>query len=157
YAAATRFLVFGQLAARSISLAIQPQISSLSARGESSPLQGLYRISTAWIMFATWPFYLTFFVHANWLMQIFRPPEAAGARLLQIPSVAMLSATAGGAVDAVLGMARRSDLTMIKAWAGVMANLGLNIWLIPRLGIVGAALAWIASILIINVVPLIQV
>lgn len=157
YAAATRFLVFGQLAARSISLAIQPQISSLSARGESRSLQGLYRTSTAWIMFATWPFYLTFFVHAKWLMQIFGPAYAAGALILQILAAAMLFSTACGAVDAVLVMAGRSDLTMINAWAALIANLGLNIWLIPRLGIVGAALAWIASILIMNVVPLIQV
>lgn len=157
YAAATRFLVFGQLAARSISLAIQPQISSLSARGESQSLQNLYRTSTAWIMFATWPFYLTFLVHAKWLMQVFGPAYAPGALVLQILSVAMLFSTACGAVDAVLVMAGRSDLTMMNAWAALIANLGLNIWLIPHLGILGAALAWIAAILTMNVVPLIQV
>lgn len=157
YAAATRFLVFGQLAARSISLAVQPQISSLAARGDKNSLQHLYRTSTAWIMFATWPFYLTFIVNADWLMRIFGTDYARGALVLQILSAAMLVATACGAVDAVLLMAGRSDLTMINAWVALAVNLGLNIWLIPHLGILGATLAWTAAILATNVVPLIQV
>ncbi len=157
YAAATRFLVFGQLAAQSISLAIQPQISSLAARGETDSLQHLYRTSTAWIILATWPFYLTFLVHAEWLMQIFGPSYSSGALILRVLSAAMLFATACGAVDAVLVMAGRSGLTMINAWVALAANLGLNFWLIPRMGILGAALAWVAAIFATNVVPLIQV
>lgn len=157
YAAATRFLVFGQLAGRSISLAVQPQISTLAARGEMGALQHLYRTSTAWIMLATWPVYLTFLVHADLLMRVFGPGYASGAPVLRVLSATMLIATACGAVDAVLLMAGRSDLTMINAWVALAVNLGLNIWLIPRLGILGAAFAWVASILATNLVPLIQV
>ena len=157
YAAATRFLVFGQLAARSISLAIQPHVSSLTARGRPEALRDLYRTSTAWIMFATWPLYLTFAVHAGDLMKVFGPAYAPGALVLQILSGCMLVATACGAVDAVLVMAGRSDLTMINAWVALAVNIGVNAWLIPRLGILGATAAWAAAIFATNIVPLIQV
>lgn len=157
YAAATRFLVFGQLAAAAIGTAVQPRISTLSARGEMGPLKHLYRTSTAWVMFATWPLYLTFLVHAEWLMRLFGPDYVAGASVLQILSAAMLVATACGAVDAVLLMAGRSTLTMINAWIALAVNIGLNIWLIPQLGIVGAAVAWVAAILVNNLLPLAQV
>lgn len=157
YAAATRFLVFGQLAARSISLAIQPHISSLTARREPTALAHLYRTSTAWIMFATWPLYLTFWVHSPDLMRVFGPAYAPGAIVLQVLSGCMLVATACGAVDAVLVMAGRSDLTMVNAWIALAVNIGLNIWLIPRLGILGATLAWAATILAANALPLVQV
>lgn len=157
YAAATRFLVFGQLTAQAIGLAIQPQISTLAARRERGALQYLYRTSTAWIMFATWPLYFAFLIYAPWLMQVFGPAYKSGAVVLQLLSIAMLFATACGAVDAVLLMAGRSDLAMINAWAALAVNIGFNVWLIPRLGILGAAIAWFASILAKNVAPLIQV
>ncbi|MFT4220212.1 MAG: polysaccharide biosynthesis C-terminal domain-containing protein [Microbacterium sp.] len=157
YAAATRFLIFGQLAANAIGTAVQPRFSNLTARGEMSALQDLYRTSTAWVMFATWPFYLTFIVHADLLMDVFGEVYASGASVLRILSAAMLVATACGAVDAVLLMAGRSTWTMINAWVALVVNLGLNIWLIPRLGILGATIAWVAAILVNNVVPLIQV
>ncbi len=157
YAAATRFLVFGQLAGRAIGTSVQPRISVLVAQGGTRRLQDLYRTSTAWVMFATWPFYLTFIVQASWLMRIFGEEYSRGAQVLQLLSAAMLVATACGAVDAVLLMAGRSSWSMINAWISLVANISLNVWLIPSLGITGAALAWMASILLSNLLPLVQV
>lgn len=157
YAVATRFLIFGQLAANAIGTAVQPRLSALAARGEMGPLQHLYRTSTAWVMFATWPVYLTFIVQAEWLMRLFGPSYEGGALVLQLLSAAMLIATACGAVDAVLLMAGRSTWTMINAWVALAINIALNVWLIPILGILGATIAWVGAILANNVVPLIQV
>ncbi|WP_434811381.1 lipopolysaccharide biosynthesis protein [Microbacterium sp. bgisy189] len=157
YAAASRFLIFGQLAANAIGTAVQPRFSALAARNEMGPLQHLYRTSTAWVMFATWPLYLTFIVQAEWLMMVFGADYARGAPVLQLLAAAMLVATACGAVDAVLLMAGRSTWTMINAWVALIVNVGLNVWLIPELGILGATIAWIAAILVNNLVPLVQV
>ncbi|WP_458040320.1 MULTISPECIES: lipopolysaccharide biosynthesis protein [Bacteria] len=157
YAAATRFLVFGQLAGHAIGMAVQPRFSTLAARNDFSALQRLYRTSTAWIILATWPFYLTFFIHADLLMLVFGDQYEGGAVVLQILAAAMLVATGCGVVDAVLLMAGRSVLTMINSWVALSLNIGLNIWLIPQIGIVGAAVAWVAAILATNVVPLVQV
>lgn len=157
YAAATRFLIFGQLAANAIGTAVQPRISALAARGEMGPLQHLYRVSTAWVMLATWPLYFTFIVHAEWLMRVFGPQYARGAPILVLLACAMLVATACGAVDAVLLMAGKSTWTMINAWVALTVNVGLNVWLIPQLGILGATIAWMAAIMVNNLVPLAQV
>lgn len=157
YAAATRFLVFGQLAGNALGMSVQPRISTLVAQGKIQQVQGLYRTSTAWVILATWPFYLTFLVHARWLMQVFGAEYSRGDAVLQVLSAAMLVATACGAVDAVLVMAGKSSWSMINAWTSLGANLSLNIWLIPSYGIIGAALAWGASILVSNLLPLVQV
>lgn len=157
YGAATRFLIFGQLAGHAIGTSVQPRISTLVAQGETRPLQDLYRTSTAWVMLATWPFYLTFIVQASWLMRIFGEEYSRGAHVLQLLSAAMLVATACGAVDAVLLMAGRSSWSMTNAWISLAVNISLNVWLIPRLGIAGAAVAWVASILVSNLLPLAQV
>lgn len=157
YAAASRFLVFGQLAGRAIGTSIQPRISMLVAQGGVRPLQDLYKTSTAWVMFATWPLYLTFIVQAEWLMRVFGEEYSRGAPVLQLLSSAMLFATACGAVDAVLLMAGRSSWAMMNAWISLVANVSLNVWLIPRWGIAGAALAWTVSIVLSNLLPLVQV
>lgn len=157
YAAATRFLVFGQLAGHAIGTSVQPRISTLVAQSETRSLQDLYRTSTAWVMLATWPFYLTFIIHAEWFMRIFGEEYSRGAHVLQLLSAAMLVATACGAVDAVLLMAGRSSWSMTNAWISLTVNVSLNVWLIPTLGITGAALAWMASILVSNLLPLVQV
>lgn len=157
YAAATRFLVFGQLAANAIGAAVQPRLSTLSARAEIGPLQHLYRTSTAWIVLATWPFYLTFIVYADQLMLVFGDQYEVGALILRIISSAMLVATGCGVVDAVILMAGKSVLTMVNSWIALLINVSLNVWLIPQIGIFGAAIAWAAAILAANLIPLVQV
>ena len=66
----------------------------------------------------------------------------------------MLVASASGMVNMVLSMAGRTSWNLITTVLGLAANLSLNIILIPHLGVLGAALAWAAAILINNVVPL---
>ena len=64
YAAATRFLVFGQLGGSAISTTIQPQISGLLAKGDKAGAAEVYRIATVWLVLLTWPIYLLFAVSA---------------------------------------------------------------------------------------------
>jgi O-antigen/teichoic acid export membrane protein len=41
--------------------------------------------------------------------------------------------------------------------AALALNIGLNIWLIPRYGIVGAGVAWASSLIVINLSRVVQV
>jgi O-antigen/teichoic acid export membrane protein len=156
YAAATRFLVFGQLGGGAISTTIQPKISGLLAKHDKAGASEVYRIATVWLMLLTWPIYLLFAVFSTDLLRIFGRHYTVGANVIVILSVTMLVATWCGAVDVVLGMAGRSVWTMYNAIAALAADLILNIILIPRIGIVGAAIAWAVAILINNIVPLLQ-
>jgi O-antigen/teichoic acid export membrane protein len=60
-------------------------------------------------------------------------------------------------VDMVLTMAGRSWWSLANVALGVTVFVTLNLLLIPRFGIVGAALAWASAILVKNLVPLAQV
>jgi O-antigen/teichoic acid export membrane protein len=74
-----------------------------------------------------------------------------------ILSLTMLVATGIGPVDIVLLMGGRSSYNLMNTVAALTANLALNLLLIPRIGIVGAAIAWSVSILINNLAPMAQV
>jgi len=69
----------------------------------------------------------------------------------------MLVATACGQVDMVLITTGRSSWSLINGLLAVAVNVGVDLTLIPRLGITGAAIGWAAAIGVSNLVPLVQV
>jgi O-antigen/teichoic acid export membrane protein len=80
-----------------------------------------------------------------------------GAVPLAILCGAMLVATACGPVDMILLMTGRSSTNLANTAFALALNVGLNLLLIPRWGMTGAAVAWAVSIAANNLVPLAQV
>jgi O-antigen/teichoic acid export membrane protein len=157
YAAATRFLVFGQFIIVAITQVVAPQLSELLARKERDRARAVYATSTWWLMALVWPLYATLIVLAPSLLSVFGEGYSQSATALVILGSAMLVATAIGPVDMVLLMAGRSVWNLVNTAVAMIANIGLNLWLIPRLGLTGAAIAWAVSILLNNLLPLMEV
>lgn len=156
YTAATRFLVFGQLGAGAISTTMQPRLAALLATGDLDSARAIYRVGTVWLVLLAWPAYLLAAVFAPELLLLFGEDYREGTSVVVVLSLTMLVATGCGAVDVVLTMAGRSTWTMANALAAVALNLVLNVVLIPRMGVLGAAIAWAAAILLRNLLPLAQ-
>jgi O-antigen/teichoic acid export membrane protein len=157
YAAATRFVVFGQLLVQSVQQALAPHLSGLFAKDDLPAARAVFQAATLWSMIGSWPIYLVTAVFANELMKIFGDGYQAGAPVVVILSLAMLFATASGPVDSVLLMAGRSWLSLFNNTVALAVNVVLNFVLIPEHGISGAAVAWAAAIVIRNSLPLFQV
>ncbi len=157
YAAVTRFLVFGQLAAGSIGAVAQPRLSRLVALRDDQGVRTVYRVSTTWLILATWPVYLCLVIFARELPLIFGEKYAAGSTVLVILGLTMLVATGCGLVDVVLAMAGKTVWTFANAFVALGLNVVLDLLLIPRWGINGAAVGWMIAILYNNLVPLTQV
>ncbi|MFK8023908.1 MAG: lipopolysaccharide biosynthesis protein [Ilumatobacter sp.] len=158
YFAATRFLVLGQFGARAVSLGIQPLLGEALAQDDRSDAGAVYQASTSWLVLAAWPLYLVLAVFAETILQVFGDSYASeGADALRILAITMLFATACGLVDMVLTMGGRSMLSFTNAFVAFVAYVGIDLVLIPELGLVGAAYGWAAAILLANVLPLFQV
>ncbi len=156
YAAATRFLVLGQLGAGAISTTIQPKLAHLLAKGDREAARTVYRVATVWLVLMAWPIYLVSAVFSRQLLHLFGRGYSVGAPVIVILSFTMLVATATGNVDVVLAMAGRPTWTMANAFCALGINLALNFYLIPRWGIFGAAMAWSAALLFNSLTPLTQ-
>jgi O-antigen/teichoic acid export membrane protein len=157
YTAATRFVVIGQLGVQALQQALGPQLSAMFARDEKDEASEVYKTATAWSMALSWPIYLCCAVLAPFLLAFFGSGYADAAEVVVILSVAMLVATASGSVDTVLLMSGRSWLSLTNTLSALVVNIVLNLLLIPRLGILGAALAWAVAIVIRNALPLLQI
>jgi O-antigen/teichoic acid export membrane protein len=69
----------------------------------------------------------------------------------------MLIATACGMVDLVLTMGGKTTWNLGNVLAALVINVTLDVILIPRYGIMGAAIGWAVAIVFNNVVPLAQI
>ena len=91
------------------------------------------------------------------LLSFFGPAYQQADGVIEILGASMLVATLVGPVDMVLLMAGKSSWNLLNTVAAIVANVTLNLLLIPRYGMTGAAVAWSASILLNNLLPLVQV
>lgn len=157
YAAATRFIVAGQVGGNAISFAAQPKLGETIAQGDDEATNHLYQASTAWLMLITWPLYLVLIVFGDPLLHVFGSAYSAGSTVLILLSLSMLVATGCGVVDVVLAMAGHTSWNLGNAVLALGVNLGLDLWLIPSHGVVGAAIGWAAAITVRNLAALVQV
>lgn len=157
YTAATRFLVAGQLGNSAISMAAQPQLTRLFTVRDRSGANAVYQVTTAWLILLTWPIYLLAAVFGPGVLAIFGRNYHAGSSVMVILALAMLVATACGQVDTVLITAGKSTWSLANGLLAMCVNIGVDLVLIPRMGITGAAVGWAAAIGVSNLVPLAQV
>lgn len=157
YTAATRFLVAGQLGNSAISMAAQPQLTRLFTIKDRIGANTVYQVTTAWLILLTWPLYLLAAVFGPSVLAIFGRSYHAGSTVMLILALSMLVATACGQVDVVLITTGRSTWSLVNGLLAMSVNICVDLILIPRMGITGAAIGWAAAIAVSNLVPLVQV
>lgn len=156
YTAATRFLVVGQLGNQAISMAAQPQLSRLFGLNDRVGARAVYQTTTAWLVLLTWPLYLLAISFGPAVLTIFGHSYGAGSTVMILLGAAMLLASACGQVDVVLTSTGRSALSLANGLIALIVNVGVDLALIPRYGITGAAIGWAAAIAASNLIPLAQ-
>jgi O-antigen/teichoic acid export membrane protein len=157
YASVSRLSIVGAFALNAVGMAIAPQLSSLLARHRHRDAQAVTRIATAWLIALTWPLYITAAVFGDVILQVLGREMSAGYAALAILALAQLVNVGTGNVVILLLMGGRSSLALINSAVALALNVGLNLVLIPTMGIRGAAIAWTVSILFNNVAALVEV
>lgn len=157
YAAVSKLAVIGTFALEGTRLAIAPQLSALLAREEHDQTADLYQSATRWLMLASWPVYVIFLAFPTVVLGIFGHRYTVGAPALVVLSIAMLVSLGTGNVTVVLLMGGKSSWNVVNAFGALAINIGLNLALLPRIGILGSAIAWAASIVFDNLAAVIEV
>ncbi|HUZ55979.1 MAG TPA: polysaccharide biosynthesis C-terminal domain-containing protein [Streptosporangiaceae bacterium] len=156
YGAVSKLAMVGTFALEGTRLAISPQVSALLARRKHQRAAALYQDATRWLMLASWPLYLIFAIFPAVVLGIFGSRYTAGAAALAVLSLAMLVNLGTGNVTVMLLMGGKSSWGAINTGAALFVNISLNLLLLPHLGILGAAIAWSASIVVDNVAAMIE-
>ncbi len=151
YTAATRFVVFGQLAGQAIYRVLQPRFSALIGRNDHDTVRDVFRISTAWTMASSWPIYVGVAAGAPLYMRLFGSGyQGEGISVVVIMAVAMMFGMAAGPLDTLLLMAGHSVASLMIAIVTLAVDAVLCVVLLPTMGIAGAAVAWAAAVIVKN-------
>lgn len=157
YAAATRFIVLGQLGINALTIAAQPRFAATLSTDDRHGASELYHVTTGWLILVTWPVYLALLVFARPILTVFGHGYSAGGTAIALIAASMLIGTGTGMVDTMLAMSGHTLWNLGNAALALAVNLGLDFWLIPDHGIVGAAIGWAAAIAVRNISALVQV
>ena len=157
YGAVSKLAMVGNFALEGTRMTIGPQLSALLARGENRRTQELYQSATRWLIMAVWPMYVLFAIFPTVVLGIFGHRYTVGAPSLVVLSVAMLVSLGTGNVSVVLLMGGKSSWNAMNTMFALAINIALNLTLMPHIGILGAAIAWAASIVFDNVAAVIEV
>lgn len=157
YSAALRLSGIGSAFHHSIQRIAMPMISDLYARGKLDQLQRVYRTTTKWGMTFNLPIFMVAAIFAKPLLAVFGTEFVAGSAGLIILAFSTLFNASTGVCGSVVTMTGRSKLTLINSIVYVVTNLALDLLLIPRWGIVGAAWAVTLCIVLLNVLRTVEV
>jgi O-antigen/teichoic acid export membrane protein len=141
YGAASRLAGLGAIFLTAVSTIFAPKIYALYGQGELAEVGRLYQRSTRWILMLVVPLVLYTVLNAEALLAMFGPEFVRGASALLTLAAAVLVMTGTGPAGDVVLMSGRTRAVLYTSAATGILGLGLNVWLIPRWGLLGAASA----------------
>lgn len=157
YNVATRLVMLAVFVMAPINAAFAPHMAHLHHTEQAPELARTYGSATSWILRLSMPAFVLLVAFPGELLRFFGPDFRTGATVTVILSLGQLVSAAAGPCGTVLSMSGRVGLNMADNVGVLVANVGLNLWLIPQYGAVGAAVAWSASLVAVNLVKLAQV
>ena len=150
YGALTRYIAAGNFLIYAVA-----QSSSFSLRKEIAAdnldrARGVLRQTTSWLMLLAWPYFLVVALKPEPLANLLSNEYVPDAEILSILAVGMMVSAAAGPIDSTLLMLGRSGLGLAGVAAAIVTDIALLLLLAPRYGLVGAAIAWAAAVVVQN-------
>jgi O-antigen/teichoic acid export membrane protein len=139
------------VALSSFAFVFMPVLSELDENGARGEMRRVYQVIAKWVFVVTFPVFLLFTLFPGTVIGLtFGPSYLEGSLALSVLAVGFfVHATAGLNVNALTAIGR----TRIVMYDNVLVtslNAGLNLVLIPRYSLLGAALATTVSYLALN-------
>jgi len=115
--------------------------SAIYASGDREELQRFTTLCAKTILWASIPALLVFYFAAPWLLRVFGPEFVEGIAVLRVLITAFFVSGLSGFVIIMLYMTGHQRDVAVVMGAMALSNVGLSFLLIPRFGIMGAAIA----------------
>jgi len=157
YQVATRVVMLAAFVMTPVNAAFAPRIADLYQRHRVESLHHTYVAATSWILRLSLPALVVCMVLPKELLSVFGHRFEVGATVTVILAFGKLVDSATGPCGLMLNMSGRPGLSLFDNVLVLVANVALNIWLIPVYGIEGSAIAWAVSLVLVNVLRVVQV
>jgi O-antigen/teichoic acid export membrane protein len=149
-------MLVGSLLA-SITVLFNPTVANLHHKRHHDELDRLFRTATRWLFTFGFPLCLIEVAFSSDLLHMFGEGFSGGATALTILALGQLVNVGTGTVAGVLAMIGRARMSVLNSVFFLGLSLVLDFLMIPRWGILGAAIANATSLAAVNVLRVIQV
>jgi O-antigen/teichoic acid export membrane protein len=148
YYAAAKTLVLLHFVYYAVKAGSAQRFSQYYASGDRKQLAAFLRDTIHWTFWPTLALAVFLFVFGMPLLLLFGPTFGSGYPLLYILAVGILVRASIGPAEILLAMAGQQRITAVVYVATFIVNVTLNLFLIPRYGIAGAAFAVSISLIV---------
>jgi O-antigen/teichoic acid export membrane protein len=125
----------------SVNMMFGPFVADLHNRGQRDHLDALYKTLTRWIVAATLPLFLLLAIAPSAVMRVFGEEFSTGQTALLVLLGGQFVNIATGSAGFILVMVGRTEWDLAIYAGSVVLDVALALWLCPRYGITGAAIA----------------
>ena len=149
YNAAFRLQDVGMLFLFPTTFLLGPVLTRFGTQNERVAARRIYQTTTKWAVFLTFPLFLLMFLFPELVIRYsFGTQYVEGARSLQILMIPIMTTVLFGANDTALVSLGHNKIVLYVNVLVATLNIVLNVLLIPRIGIEGAALASAAAFIL---------
>jgi O-antigen/teichoic acid export membrane protein len=157
YNVAWRVATLETMFVESLNQIVAPLTSDLHHRKAIKQLESLYKTVAKWDFTFGFIVFLTLWAFSEKVMTLFDPAYAIGASVLIWLGFAQLVNAGTGPCGTVLIMSGRSDLSFMNTVILLVVSIGLDLLLIPKYGLQGAAWAGAIAVILVNLLRLSEV
>ena len=157
YGAADRIGALIAMPFFALNIVFTPLISEFYARKDLSQLNRMFALVTRWSFAVSWPICLCCVIFGAPILGIFGKGYAAGSAALVVLAAGSIINAATGPVSSMLAMTGQLRVLWFNTALRVVLNVGLVLLLIPPFGVLGAAEASSLTVVILNIVALVEV
>jgi O-antigen/teichoic acid export membrane protein len=150
-------LQIGTIAFHPLSVIMSPIIADLYNQNRIDELKLIFQTATRWMFSIAAPFLIIVSLFAREIMNCFGSAFASGWLVLMILALSRFIFVSVGPTTELLQMSGRQNLDLLNNASFLAINIGLNLWLIPLMGSIGAAIATAASVIVFNITQLIEI
>jgi O-antigen/teichoic acid export membrane protein len=134
-----------------------PMIGEIYAQGNIPKLEALFKVITKWVFIASFLIFSLSILFASPALRFFGPEFALGTTPLFLLAFGQLVNAGTGAVGWMLIMSGHSKLHLINATLSAFLTVVLCYLLVPEFGAIGAAIAVATTLILVNILRLVEV
>lgn len=157
YGAALRVVTVSAIILIAFATVFTPMISDLYNRGEKRELEAIFKTVTRWVLICVYPVFLLLIVFTDAIMGIFGAEYTAGSEALRFLSLGQFINASIGLSGMMVLMSGRSQMELLNIGTALIVNVVLCFLLIPDHGIIGAAVANLSAMVVVNVMRVVEV
>ena len=157
YGIAKRFLPLIIMPLGAFNSIFAPVISDLFTRNMRKELEAQFKTVAKWVFMTSLPVFCLLSLFSKEILNAFDPVFAAGSFAMIVLCTGQMVNSSTGSVGFMLMMTGRPQMNLLNSGLLCVINILLNLFLVPKYGIVGAACSGAFSITAIQFLRLIEV